>query len=272
MKSYWHRFRPLWATFLLVVLLVALSGDGLIAKKVVAHLLMPAGLLWSALWIAVMWPDLKRATRLAASVLLAFYTLAGSPYVGVWLLRILERTYYESEQPTEKLDLLVVLGGGTALSPGGRPALGNHGDRVTRPVVLYGEGLVGTLLTTGRSITEDGAERLLSRETSLLWQAMGIPAGRIVEVPGPRNTGEELAAVAALAKGRPEWKRIGLCTSAAHLPRALEEARGRGLDPVPVPCDFRSGPMVFSPIYLVPQGRGFRDVQSAMWEFLGRIR
>lgn len=267
MKSF---FRPIGAVLLVAVLLVAVSGDSLIAKKVVAHLLMPAGILWMAMLAAVFWPRLGRGIRVAALLLFAAYSLAGSPYVGVWLLRILEKPFYAFEQPTEKIDLLVVLGGGTALSPGGNPSLGNHGDRITRPVVLFSEGLVGTLMTTGRSITEDNEDRLLSRETSLLWQAMGVPADRIVEVSEPRNTREELTAVMERLKDHPEWKRIGLCTSAAHLPRALDEARAVGLDPVPVPCDFRSGPMIFSPMYLVPQGRGFRDVQSAVWEFLGR--
>lgn len=269
MKTRLRRLRPIWAVFLLVILLVALSGDPLIAKKVVAHLLMPAGLLWLGLFAMSVWPGLGRGTRIAVLAVFAFCSFAGSPYAGVWLLRMLERPFYPLEQPVEKLDLLVVLGGGTAMSPGGRPALGNHGDRITRPVVLFSEGLVGTLVTTGRSITEDSADRLLSRETSLLWQAMGVPADRIVELSEPRNTSEELAAVAKLAKEHPEWKRIGLCTSASHLPRALKEAKKQGLAPVPVPCDFRSGPMIFSPMYLVPQGRGFRDVQAAMWEFLG---
>lgn len=271
MKSFLRRFRPFWATLLLVVMLVAVSGDFLIAKKVVAHLLMPAGFLWLVLLIALMWPGLTKSMRIGTWVFFLAYSLAGSPYVGVWLLRILEKSYYAYEQPSEKLDLLVVLGGGTGMSPGGRPALGNHGDRITRPAVLFSEGLVGTLVTTGRSITEDGADRLLSRETSQLWQAMGIPADRIIEISEPRNTSEELAAVAKLVKEHPEWKRLGLGTSASHLPRALDEARAQGLEMIPVPSDFRSGSMIFSPMYLVPQGRGFRDVQAAMWEFLGRM-
>lgn len=270
MRSRLRRFRPLCATLLLILLLVAVSGDPLIAKKVIAHLLMPAGFLWLVLFVALMWPELSKSTRIATLLFFTAYSMAGSPYLGVWLLRILEKPFYALEQPSEKLDALVVLGGGTATSPGGRPALGNHGDRITRPAVLFGEGLVGTLITTGRSITEDNADRLLSRETSLLWQAMGIPAERIIEVPEPRNTSEELAAVAELAKQHPEWKRIGLGTSASHLPRALDEAKAQGLGMIPVPSDFRSGPMIFSPMYLIPQGRGFRDVQAAVWEFLGR--
>jgi len=271
MKSNLIRWCPLLGTLLLALLLILISGEALIAKKVIGHLLMPAGLLWMGLFAALLWPALPRGLRVPVIVFFILFSMAGSPYVGVWLLRILEKPFYGCEQPLEKLDALIILGGGTAVSPSGRPALGNHGDRITRPVVLFKEGLVGTLITTGRSVTDDKTDRLLSRETSLLWQAMGIPADRIIELSEPRNTSEELAAVAGLLKKHPEWKRVGLGTSASHLPRALEEAKERGLEMIPVPSDFRSGSLIFSPMYLVPQGRGFRDVQSAVWEFLGRM-
>lgn len=271
MKAVLRRLLPLWAVLVLSLLLVAISGNGLVAKKVVAHLILPAGLLWLAAAALVAWPGLGKCGRIAASGFFLLYSFAGSPYAGVWLLGILESPYYSYEQPAEKLDALVLLGGGTGLSPGGRPALGTHGDRISRPAILFHEGLVGTLVTTGRSITEDGLDRILSRETSLLWQGLGIPAERIIEVPEPRNTREELAAVAALVKQHPEWGRIGLCSSASHLSRAMAEARSQGLEPVPVPSDFRSGRLIFSPLYLVPQGRGFRDVQTALWELMGRM-
>ncbi len=260
------------ATFVasLIGALVASSGDALIAKKVVAHLILPAGLLWLTLGAAMAWPGLGRGARLAAAGFWLLYTLAGSPYVGTALLRILEAPYYPNEQPKERLDALVVLGGGTGISPGGRPAVGMHGDRIVRPAMLFHEGWAGTLVTTGRSITEEGVDRLLSRETSELWQGLGVPADAIVEIPEPRNTREELVAVAKLAAEHPEWKSLGLCTSASHLARAMGEARAVGLAPIPVPCDFRSGRLILSPLYLVPQGRGFRDVQTALWEFLGR--
>ncbi len=187
------------------------------------------------------------------------------------MLRPLERPFYPFEQPLEKLDALVLLGGGTALSPGRRPALATHGDRILRPATLFYEGLVGTLITTGRSITEAGEDRLLSEETSRIWEGLGIPAEAILPLPEPRNTREELIAVAALMRSHPEWKRVGLCTSASHLRRALKEARSQHLELIPVPSDFRSGEIIFSPMYLVPQGRGFRDVQTALWEYLGGI-
>ncbi len=272
MKRSLARFRPFFVVAVVALLLVATSGSLLIGKKVVAHLLMPAGLLWIASALVMLWPGLGRRVRLAALAFWTIYTLAGSPYLGVSLLRTLEAPYYPDEQPKAPLDALVVLGGGTGLSPGGRPALGLHGDRITRPAILHHEGLAGVLVTTGRSITEEGADRLLSRETAELWQGLGVPAADIVEISEPRNTREELAAVATLARDRPEWRSIGLCTSASHMERALREARAAGLDPVPVPCDFRSVRLVLSPLYLVPQGRGFRDVQTALWEFFGRLQ
>lgn len=266
MKKILSRFLP---TLLFVILLVAISGSGLIAKKVIGHLILPAGFLWLVGFTAMFWQGLTHRVRVGLVAVWLLYSFSSSPYAGVALLRILEEPYYRFEQPAEKLDALVLLGGGTGLSPGGRPALGTHGDRILKPATLYHGGLVGTLITTGRSITEVGEDRLLSRETSEIWQSLGVPAAAIIEVPEPRATSEEIAAFAALMKAHPEWKTVGLSSSASHLSRALKEARAQGLTLVPVPSDFRSTPLVFSPLYLIPQGRGFRDVQTALWECLG---
>ena len=147
MKKY-PRPYPLIAAFILALALVVISGNIIIAKKVVAHLILPAGFLWVLGFAAIFVRGLSRRGRAVLVAGWFLYSLAGSPYVGVALLRVLEEPYYASEQPAEKLDALILLGGGTGLSPGGRPALGTHGDRLTRPVILFREGLVGTLITT----------------------------------------------------------------------------------------------------------------------------
>ncbi|MEX2579000.1 MAG: YdcF family protein [Verrucomicrobiales bacterium] len=254
---------------LFAVLLLAMSGSWLIARKVIAMLILPTGAIWLALLGLTLWPGLKRWHRIVLGGLWILYTLAGSPYLGVALLQPLEAPFFETENSEQKLDALVLLGGGTVRSPGGHPALGTHGDRVLRPTMLYNRGLVKTLVTTGRSVTESGEDRLLSRETSLIWQDLGVPAEAIVELSEPRNTAEELAAVAGLLRDRPDWKTVGLCSSALHLRRALKESEAQGLDLIPVPSDFRSMPLVPTPLYAIPQGRGFRDVQTALWEYLG---
>ncbi len=269
--SRFSRFYPLICTLLLVIALLVMSGERLIAKKVIAHLIMPAGFLWMVGFGVIFQGGLHRSVRVVFIAIWLVYSFAGSPYLGVALLGILEKKFIPFEQPTGKMDALVVLGGGTGSSPGGRPALGTHGDRILRPATLYHEGLVSTLITTGRSITEAGADRLLSEETAEIWRGLRVAEKDIVEVPEPRTTREELAAVAALMKSHPEWKIVGLSSSASHLERALKEARAIGMDLVPVPSDFRSGSLIFSPLYFVPQGRGFRDVQTAIWEFLGML-
>jgi uncharacterized SAM-binding protein YcdF (DUF218 family) len=271
MKNWFRRFSPVFLAIAFAMLLALAGGNDLIIKKVVAHLILPAGFLWLIGFGAIVLPSLKKSVRSMIIAVWLLYSLAGSPYLGVFLLRPLERPFYSFEEPQEKLDALVLLGGGTALSPGGLPSLATHGDRILRPATLYHQGLVGTLITTGRSVTEAGEDRLLSEETSKIWQGLGIPGESIVLVSEPRNTREELAAVAELMKSHPEWRRVGLCTSASHLRRAMKEARSQQLDLIPIPCDFRSGDLIFSPMYLVPQGRGFRDVQTALWEYLGGL-
>lgn len=252
-------------------LLILTSGSFLIAKKIVAFLILPCGLIWMGILAAALWPGVERRWRAMLLGIWILYTVAGSPYVGVGLLRTLEKPLYEYEVLVEPLDAIVLLGGGTVQSPGGNPALGNHGDRILRPAMYYHQGKARVLITTGRSITEKGADRLLSKETSELWQSLGIPESAIIELSKPRNTSEELKAVAELWKSHPEWTKVGLSSSASHLPRAFKQAEKQGLEMVPVPSDFRSMPLVFNPMYLVPQGRGFRDVQSALWEYLGRL-
>ncbi len=262
---------PLIALVLLVLILMSFSGSWLIARKVIAHLMMPAGVLWVAGLAAVCWPGLGKRARWTLGVAWIGYTLAGSPYVGGGLLRATESRYYQYEDPSGYFDAVVVLGGGTAQSPGGNPVVGAHGDRILQPAILYHRGQIGVLIATGRSVTERREDRDLSREASEIWQSLGIPGGAIIELSEPRNTAEELSAVAGVIKEHPEWKRVGLCSSASHLKRALMEADAQGLDLEPVPSDFRLPPSSMSPIHWIPQGRGVRDVQTAAWEFLGSL-
>lgn len=262
---------PAFVLAALVLLLLLSSGSLLIARKVGALLVMPIGAIWLVGLFFLLRPGGKRGFRLLIGIFWLVYSLAANPLVGNALLRTLERPLYRYENLEEPLDALVLLGGGTATSPAGNPALGTHGDRVLRPAVLFHEGFAPILITTGRSITEKGEDRILSEETAEIWQSLGIPEASIYQLPDPRNTAEELEVIADLLAKEPDWKRVGICSSASHLRRALKQAGKQGLDLVPVPSDFRSGPLPLSPLYLVPQARGFRDVQTALWEYLGAL-
>ncbi|MEM7698044.1 MAG: YdcF family protein [Verrucomicrobiota bacterium] len=262
---------PMLAAGLLAAVLISLSGEWLIARKIVATLIVPIGAVW-IVWFAMLWAKgWPRWLRLLAIFGWCFYTLAGNTYVGVGLMRHLEAPFYDYEILEGDLDALIVLGGGTQRTPRQRAALGAHGDRVILPARLYLAERVGALIPTGRSITEMGTDRILSDEAEQIWVDLGIPREAIYQITEPRNTAEELAAVSELLKEHPDWNRIGLCTSAWHLERALKEADRVGLDLVPVPANFRSTGGGWSSLYVIPQGSGMRDVATASWEILGRL-
>ena len=110
----------------------------------------------------------------------------------------------------------------------------------------------------------------MSAEAASLWRAMGVPADAIVQLAGPRNTTEEMAALADAARAR-GWARVGLVTSAWHLRRTVRHARAAGLDFVPLPADYRGRVPVVNLASALPSGHGFYLVRVALWEHLGAL-
>jgi uncharacterized SAM-binding protein YcdF (DUF218 family) len=259
--------------------LVAISLAGLAAslapplvvlRKLVGFVVMPATLVWLALaaLVARSWREPRWRWPLLA--VLAAYSVAGSSWTSYLLLRNLERPY-ESIEPLDldhRYDAVLVMGGGASALPQGDEddaQLGASGDRLRLAAALYADGRTPTLVTSGSSI--DGAHDI-SLLTSSLWRDMGVPEAAILRVPGPRNTVEEVRAYARLAEER-GWNRIGLVTSARHLPRALALCRRHGLDVEPLPADFRAERPSLDPLTLLPDGDSFADVESAFWEYVG---
>ncbi len=238
-------------------------------QKALALLLMPLGLVWVLLLGLTLWSRRLRhpGFTLALGLVWLLLGLGGNPQVGQRLIARLEAqapARDAGEGPI--LDALCVLGGGTDLDPRGRPQLGAHGDRVLEAARLWRAGRVRILAASGA----DNGDRDLAQETRALWLSLGVPdsAIRVVDVPC-RNTREEIAAYRAL-RDRERWSRVGLLTSAWHLPRALALARKAGLEVTPLPCDHLGRPHPFHPQDLVPQLEGLRRTQTALWEMVGR--
>src|SRR6056297_3481678 len=104
---------PFVAVVFLVCALLATSGSWLIARKVIALLILPVGVVWLALIALALWPGLPKKLRIAFGVLCVVYTMAGSPYIGTALLRTLEAPYLSFENSQQEFDAIVLLGGGT---------------------------------------------------------------------------------------------------------------------------------------------------------------
>jgi uncharacterized SAM-binding protein YcdF (DUF218 family) len=186
-------------------------------------------------------------------------------------MRSLERPF-EAIFPlreTTRYDALLVMGGGSTTRPdsdeAGDPQLGESGDRLRLAAAIHEQGRAAILVTSGSSI--DGRHDL-SADTAALWTDMGIPAHVVLRLPGPRNSAAEIAAYALLVEER-GWRRVGLVTSARHLPRALALCRRQGLAVDPLPSDFRASRVRWDSPVIVPSGGGFAAVEEAVWEYVG---
>ena len=267
-------FRLAPCLLLPVVVVVALLSWSvpslLIAKKVLALLVLPPGLLWLALMMLAAWPGLRRWGRSLAILALILYTLIGNPWLGGWLLGTLESPYAAMRQADEKFDAICVLGGGSSVRPDGLPQLGPAGDRLIVPAKMFLAGKTGHLVASGLNVTDGDGSRSLADDTATLWRGLGIPKAAIIRLTDPRTTREEIRAFKKLIATK-SWHRVGVCSSAWHLRRVQTICRGEGVAMVPVPADFLSSPLPWSPIYAIPQARGFQNVQKALWEYLGAL-
>jgi uncharacterized SAM-binding protein YcdF (DUF218 family) len=277
-----HRERrgPLWRWAWLVpvaalaVLAVLVGSDAdlrLYLQKVGGMLLMPAGLCWLlllGLTAAALLAGRWWSAGLACAAWL-LYTASGSIWLGTALLASLEGQVLPGPDlaTVEPFDAVFVLGGGTERMPDGSPSLGEAGDRVLIAARLHLAGKAPVLVTGGSSI--DGA-RDLGSEVRSLWRGVGVSDSAVVLEPLPRITRDEIARYHALAQER-GWKRVGVISSAWHLPRVLDHCRRLGWTVVAIPGDARSRPYPTQFLYFIPQSRGFDYVQTACWERLGRL-
>jgi uncharacterized SAM-binding protein YcdF (DUF218 family) len=272
-----ERSRRLWltlATALLGLCVVALLAKvDLVCAKIVALVMLPAGLVWLLLALCAVqaW---RRGSRAAAGVLGALFlldTLAGNAYLGSALLTVLERglPHLDAEH-VEAFDAVCILGGGTLEDADGNGELGDGGDRLAVAAALVHAGKAPLVVASGSRIGAiDSGDRNLADETATLLGGLGVPPEKIIRLAsGPENTAQELAAYKDLIAAR-GWRRVGLVSSAWHLPRALRLCARIGLVMVPIPADHRNSMPPPSCYWLVPQQEGFFKVHHACWELLG---
>lgn len=263
--------KPGWPAMALCLSLFLWSMPSmLILKKVIALLILPAGIVWLVLATLAAWPGLKRGPRIAAAALFLIHTVAGNAWTGSWLLGKLEKPYVDLQAPAEPLDAILVLGGGTSGRPDGSAQLGPAGDRVITAARWYHAGKAKLLIASGLSVTDIGGKRSLADDTAAIWNELGIPDEAVIRFQSPRTTAEEIREFKKLVNER-GWKRIGVCSSAWHLRRVETLCAKEGLSAIPVPADFLSTELPFNAMYAIPQARGFQNVQKALWEYLGGL-
>lgn len=210
----------------------------------------------------------------------SLFTVCGSPIVSDSCYRYLEaREALFDPRADAPLDWLVVLGGGTSQGPA-RPEAADAGDRVLMAAQLFAQQRARRLFTTGSDLkNESESQASPARQTIEIWTELGIPETAIDTLPGI-NTSAELQSLrrkldehrAAQADSDYQPPRIGLLTSAWHLPRAMRLARAAGLsDIVPVAADHESR---LEPRFLweyVPSANGLLRWERCQKEFMAGL-
>lgn len=244
-------------------------------EKTLTCLAMPCGLMWLGLVALTLlaWRRKQRALLVWLSVLLAIYTLAGNNELSKLLMRWLERDYARI-RPLEQgpYDAVFVLGGGVGIAINGDAQLESSGDRAALGARLYHTGRTQRLAASGMTVAGPRDESQDSAEaTAAIWREWAVPEEHILQFRGT-NTREEMSAIRRLADEHPEWKRLGLVTSAWHLPRAMRLAKKQGLAMEPLPANFRGTAVDWSPwLLIIPNADGFLNGQLACKEILARM-
>lgn len=254
-----------------LVAIAALVATDLGLQKVVGYLLMPAGLCWLALIVITI--ALFTARRwwsgAALAIVVLLYTTSGNVWLGSYLLARLEAQVPPGpDQATmEPFQAVFVLGGGTELMPDRSPRLSESGDRVVVAARLHLAGKAPLLVTGGQSI--DGW-RDLGDEVRRIWRGLGVPDTAVIVEREPRITRDEIIRYHALATQR-GWTRVGVISSAWHLPRVLDHCRRLGWTVTAIPSDGRGLQYGAEFRWFIPQARGFTAMETACWEMLGRL-
>jgi len=210
----------------------------MILQKLATRMMLPVGIIWMGLIVACFWSFGRREKRLGVCfvALLIFYTATTNEYIASVLAWSLERSFLDVRPfDQEPFDGVVLLGGGTSRSANGVDQLTMSGDRLALAARIFHHGLTDRIYCTGQNISDYYPHRHdPAEEAAAILMDLGVPENRITKLKG-YNTQQEMRCVAELDLSS---QRIGLVTSAWHLPRALRLARAEGLQLAPLPSSF----------------------------------
>lgn len=259
-----HRNRAWWAlpSGLVICSLIVVSADGQ-AAKLAGQFAMPLGALWLLLLFLAASAACAGLRWWSAAIGMTFLllTVAGSNWVGSLLLRRLEAPIPLIDPISAgPFDAVLVMGGGSYRRRDGFPQLAPAGDRLLVAAQLYHAKRAPILVASGD----------LCEDQRLLWERIGIPKDAVMCVGEQWTTSEEVQVYRKLIDEH-GWKRVGLVTSAWHLPRALRLCARLGIAPEPVGCDWLGDAPVLLPREIVPHADGAVKTYRAMWEHLGGL-
>jgi len=261
------------AVFLAIV--GATSGFSMI-EKVLKELITPVGMVWVLLALLTYFGLVFRIgwTAVSAFTCWLLLTIGGNAIVSSFLASSLEHDYLENSPFTgEPFDVLFVLGGGTSMAPTGTAQLASGGDRVMVAARMFHAKKARMLVATGRQeFRNDEMDRHPHEEAAEILKDLLIPEESLLMMGG-NNTSEEIIEIAEWLASEPDsanW-RVGILTSAWHLPRAMALAEANGIKAEEGPANFLTQPYAPTPGIVVPSGHNLKITGVILHEILGRL-
>ena len=247
---------------------------------------MPSSVLMVAVVIGVFlmlraWRRGKRpgqarfACGLTVTSLVVLY-LASTPLVARWVAESLERQNPPVDPVTMPVaDAIVVLGGSmyATVGPDGTTLLyARHAsDRFETAMQAFSAGRAPIIAFGGGGTGVPGTptEGEWNRARAI---ARGAPADRAIAGPVALYTSDESEGIARVLRER-GVKRIILCSSAVHLPRARMNYEKLGFEVTPLPSDFatRGAAEDWSWALLIPRGMALSQVDAGLKEWMGLL-
>lgn len=264
----------LWGTLLLLLGYYFHRKTGF--EKVLTSLVMPFQLFWLTLtgWVTQLFiarPKQAFVPLMGWGILSA---CSCGPISGL-ATNYLESRFLPPELSVQSpLDAVVVLGGGVNENKH-RPQFGQAGDRALLGAELYHGGFTRKLITTGSSIAGlDGRDRTdPSTSTRVIWEKLDIPRDDIITMSG-QNTYSEIQSLSEALEDEMKGWRIGLVTSALHLPRAMRLAEARGIAEhlTPIPADYRyREPNQRTLMDYIPSAGSLAQLSYAQHEYMAKL-
>lgn len=240
--------------------------------KLVWLVLVPSNLLLLLLSLSLVlaaagW---RRARRLAGAALGALLVAAFLP-VGTWLQAPLEHRFAAPLPAPERVDGIIVLGGGIDVRVSdawGQPAIGATAERFLAPLELSRRWPDARLVFSGGIAPLIDSERTEAEVVGELYDRLGFGAGRVLLEDRSRTTRENAMRSHELVRPQPGELWL-LVTSAAHMPRAMGCFRAVGWPVTAWPVDYRTDPGSGWRRWRVPAGERLTQLDEAAREWVG---
>lgn len=242
-------------------------------EKLLTALAMPIGILWLMLLVTIYFCLLNRNAWPAIMCFACWtvLTVAGNSFFSSWFAGTIERPYLNQDLANaDPFDVVVVLGGGTTTRISGQPQVSEAGDRIVQAARLWHAGKARQLMCTGlQSFRSTDDDLHPYEEATMLFEELGVSPQVILNLNGV-NTSEEMQNLKKWSDANP-GKRIGLLTSAWHLPRAERLAKAQGISVEPIAAGFFSQPYAPSPGVVVPGEYSLMVTAVVAKEYLARL-